>query len=99
MGSPPAPLLANSWLSKFDQTIKGDAKLFTKYMDDILRVIDRRSTNDKINEVNNIHPSLQFTVEREKNMSLPFLDMVIQRNGTKNFRQSCIQNQSIQGLL
>ena len=30
MGSPQAPLLANGWISKFDQTIKGDAKLYTE---------------------------------------------------------------------
>ena len=28
MGSPPAPLLSNIWLSKYEPAIKGDAKLF-----------------------------------------------------------------------
>ena len=36
MGSPPAPLLANGWLSKFDNAIGGEAKLYFRYMDDIL---------------------------------------------------------------
>ena len=35
MGSPPAPHLANGWMSKFDRQIEGNAKLFTGYMDDI----------------------------------------------------------------
>ena len=40
MGSTPAPMLANGWMSKYDQTIKGNAKiLFKIYMDDILRDI------------------------------------------------------------
>ena len=39
MGSPPAPLLANGWLSRFDPHIQGDAKLFARYMDDVLRSI------------------------------------------------------------
>ena len=38
MGSPPAPLVANGWLSKYDNQIKGNAKLYTRYMDDILRI-------------------------------------------------------------
>ena len=58
MGSPPAPLLANGWLSKFDHNIKGDAKLFSRYMDDILREIHGRNVNDKLNEFTDLHPSL-----------------------------------------
>ena len=27
MGSPPAPLLANAWMSQFDDAIKGNTKL------------------------------------------------------------------------
>ena len=27
MGSPPAPLLANGWMNKFDKNIEGNAKL------------------------------------------------------------------------
>ena len=38
MGSPPAPHLANGWLSQFDSTIKGESKLYFRYMDDILKV-------------------------------------------------------------
>lgn len=39
IGSPPAPYLANGWLSRFDGSVKGDAKVFARYMDDILRDI------------------------------------------------------------
>ena len=40
MGSPPAPLLANIWLAKKEIIIKDDAKLFERYMDDIIRTIN-----------------------------------------------------------
>ena len=36
-----SPLLANSWMSKFDKKIQGDAKMYFRYMDDILRDIKR----------------------------------------------------------
>ena len=52
-------------------------------MDDILREIDRRNIDEKLNEINNIHPSLQFTIEREKYSSISFLDMLINRSGTR----------------
>ena len=39
MGSPPAPMLANGWMSHFDSGIKDNAKLYFRYMDDIFRNI------------------------------------------------------------
>ena len=41
MGSPPAPHFANGWLNKFDDKIKGNAILSARYMDDILRDIEK----------------------------------------------------------
>ena len=79
MGSPPAPHLANGWLSKYDQEIKGDAKLFTRYMDDILRDIKNNAIAEKLEEINNIHPSLKFTHEEENENSIAFLDMKLTR--------------------
>ena len=81
MGSPPAPHLANGWLSKYDQSIKGSAKLFTRYMDDILRDIRRDDIDQKLTEINNLHPNLSFTIEREKEGTLPFLDMQLIHKG------------------
>jgi len=56
MGSPPAPLLANGWLSKFDNAIKGDATLYSRCMDDVLRNIGKNNVDDKLKEVNELHP-------------------------------------------
>ena len=85
MGSPPAPRLANGWLSKYDAEVKGDAELFSRYMDDILRDIKKNEIKGKLVEINNIHPSLEFTheEENENENSIAFLDMKITRsNGT-----------------
>ena len=59
------------------------SKLFTRYMDDILREIDYRNASSKLDRINTIHPSLQFTIERENNMPIPFLDMLIKRDKTE----------------
>ena len=77
MGSPPAPHLANGWLSKHDNSIKGDAKLFARYMDDVIRDIKHGDIDEKLHEMNSLHPSLKFTIERETNGTIPFLDMEI----------------------
>ena len=78
MGSPPAPHLANGWLSQFDGQIKDDAKLFSRYMDDTIRDIKRNRKEEKLYELNNLHPSLKFTMEEEDdNGQLAMLDMKI----------------------
>ena len=77
MGSPPAPHLANGWLSDKDGTIRGNAKLFARYMDDIIREIKRAKIDKKLEEINSLHENLKFTIEREEKGTLPFLDMLI----------------------
>ena len=68
MGSPPAPMIANGWLIKFDQCIKGDAVLYGCY-------IYHRAVKTKLIEINSYHLLLKFTVEREIDQLLPFLDI------------------------
>ena len=83
MGSPPAPMLANGWLSKYDSAIKGDSSLYARYMDDILVNIKKALIAEKLEEINGLHPSLKFTVERDINNRLAFLDMLIINNNGK----------------
>ena len=75
MGSPPAPLLANGWMHKHDHKISDDAKLFSRYVDDVLRSIHKDRIEEKLAEINRLHPSLRFTIEVEENNQIPFLDM------------------------
>ena len=49
-------------------------------MDDFIHNINGNKINEKLNEINNYHPSLKFTMEREINNAIPFLDMKIIRN-------------------
>ena len=83
MGSPPAPPLSNIWLSQFEPQIRDDAKLFDRYMDDIVRTIHRRLIIKKLNRINKLHPKLKFTLETEQDGHLPFLDMYIERKESK----------------
>ena len=70
MGSQPVPYLANIWLSKFELILKGDSKFFQRYMDDILRSINRNPMKEKWAENNELNPNLKFTMEVEG--KLPF---------------------------
>ena len=49
-------------------------------MDDIMCICKKENIDFKLSEINNLHPSLSFTVEIEKDDSLPFLDMIIYNN-------------------
>ena len=82
MGSPPAPHLANGWLSQYEETIKGESKLYYRYMDDILKEEKKEKIDQKLGEINSLHANLKFTLEREKDGELPVLDMKILHDHT-----------------
>ena len=71
-GSPPAPPVANGWLFCYDPRIRDDAKLLSRYMDDIIRSIAKSKIEAKLQEINSMHPSLKFTIEVEQDRELPF---------------------------
>ena len=73
--------LANGWMSQYDPIIRGDAKLFTRYMDDILREIKRVDAEHKLSEINALHPNLCFTIERETEGKLHFLGRELINSG------------------
>ena len=77
MGSPPAPHLANGWLSSFEKVVQGNSLFYERYMDDIICEIKKDEIDDRLKTINNLHPSLSFTHELEKDNKIPFLDMLI----------------------
>ena len=88
MGSSPAPHLANGWLSQYEEAIKGDSKLYERYMDDILKEEKKGNIALKLDEINDLHPKLRFTVEREIDGKLPVLDMMILHDHTNGHLES-----------
>jgi len=71
MGSPPAPHLVNAWMNKFDSAIRDNATLYSRYMNDILRDIDKNSV--QIDQINNLYSSLKFTIEEENSNSIAII--------------------------
>jgi len=53
-------------------------------MDDTFVVIDNeRECGLFLEHLNSLHPSLQFTFEKEFNQSLPFLDVMVEKSPSK----------------
>ena len=72
MGSTPAPHLANISLANKETQIKDDAKLFERYMDDIIRTIKVKDIDDKLTETNNLHPNLSLPLNLRKMVKYHF---------------------------
>ena len=83
MGSPPAQPLANGWMNSHDDKIRDDVKLYSRYIDDIIRSISKNNVESKLLQINKLQTSLSFTIETEKEGMIPFLDMKIIRNACK----------------
>ncbi len=86
MGSPLSPVLANLFMIYFEKkiidTFSLKPKIWLRYMDDIFVIwsygIDE--LNNFLSHMNSLHPNIDFTIELENNQSLPFLDVLVQKN-------------------
>ena len=83
MGSPLALVLANifmgfhesKWLNE-DNLNK--PKFYLRYVEDILAAFDNEQDSlNFLNSLNNLHPNIKFTIEKQDNHSITFLDVFI----------------------
>ena len=79
MGSPLAPLLANifmgfhesKWLNEYNFN---KPKFYLRYVDDTVAVFDNEQDSlTFLNFLNNRHPNIKFTIEKQINHSTAFL--------------------------
>ena len=87
MGSALGPLMANTFMCNIEEQLINQNKMpafYNRYDDDTLRKMpDVSSASEFLSTLNGIHPSISFTMELEDNDKLPFLGMVIIRNGPR----------------
>ena len=89
MGSPLGPVLANIfvgfWESKIDESRW--PMLYNRFVDDTFSVfLSEKESLEFFEVLNNLHPSLRFTVEGETNDELPFMDVLLRRDGSEFIR-------------
>ena len=77
MGSPLDPLLANVFMCSIEENLEQHGQLpryYRRYVDDTLAVMpDRVTAGQLLDTLNSTHHSLKFTMEVEREGSLPFL--------------------------
>jgi uncharacterized protein (UPF0335 family) len=86
MGSSLSPVIANIYMEWFESQAIDKAlikpKLWLRYLDDTF-IISNGNDNDLqafLDHMNNLAPTIKFTMEKEENNKLPFLDVMIQKH-------------------
>ena len=84
MGSPLGPILANIFVGFQESKLFSKVKpptMYCRYVDDCFAIFDNQTDCDSFyKSLNNSHPSLQYTCEKEQDGELPFLDVKVIRN-------------------
>ena len=103
MGSPLGPVLANlfmgyrekKWLQEFD---KGKVLMYKRYVDDIFCMFGNEKDAEIFFEFLNCrHKNIKFTIEKESNKFLSFLDILIKNEGNR-FSTSVYRKKTSIGL-
>ena len=105
MGSPLAPVLANLfmghheklWLENFQCS---KILFYRRYVDDSFCLF--HSDHDALiffDCINSRHPNIRFTMEKELNRKLPFLDVLIDNSDTNSFLTRVYRKKTFTGLL
>ena len=84
MGSPLGPSLANIFVGYYKALLfkrVNKPLMYYRYVDDTFTVFnDEDECNEFFSHLNSLHPSLRFTFEKECNRTLPFLDVLVEKN-------------------
>jgi len=93
MGSPFGPLMANTFMCSLAEQLKLRDKLpsyYKRYVDDTSTVMkDEVSAYSFLHVLNDLHPSISFTMKLPTENTFPFLDMVL-RKDSQNISSSVI---------
>ena len=105
MGSPLASVLANTFMG-FNESkwLNGHnlnkPKFYLRYVDDILAAFDKEQDSlNFLNFLNKRHPNIKFTVEKQINHSIAFLDVFISGINNQNLTLQAYHKSTYTGFL
>ena len=75
-------LYESKWLNEYNLN---KPKLYLRYVDDILAAFEKEQDSlNFLNFLNNKHPNIKFTIEKQVNHSMTFLDLFISSIDNQN---------------
>ena len=87
MESPLGPLLANVFMCHLEEILSDNDLIppfYGRYVDDTLAIMPGLDVAESfLGTLNGLHPSIHFTMELSNNDSIPFIGMLITKNGNK----------------
>ena len=86
MESPLGPVLADIFMIELEKVVLPELciRYWKRYVDDTICFVKSGTINYVITKLNSFDSNIQFTFEEEYKGALPFLDVLIQRNGDSN---------------
>ena len=105
MDSPLTPVLANivmgfhesKWLNEYNLN---KLEFYLRYVDDILTAFDKEQDSvNFLNFLNNRDPNIKFTIEKQINHSIDFLDVFISGINNQNLTLQTYYKSTYTGLL
>ena len=87
----------SKWLNEY---ILNKLKLYLGYVDDILAAFEKEQDSlNFLNFLNNKHPNIKFTLEKQVNHSIAFLDIFISGIDNQNLTIQTYHKLTYTGLL
>ena len=84
MGGPTSSVVAEIYMQAHETTALTTAehapRVWKRFVDDVFLIIKRAHLEQFHEHINALHPKIQFTIEYEKDGSIPFLDTLVTRN-------------------
>ena len=92
MGSSVSTVIANPIMEDVEKralsTFHLPPKIWKRYVNDTFVIIHKNSVEDFLDHLNTIENSIKFTIEKEADHTLPFLDTIVRRNQRGKFSTS-----------
>ena len=83
MGSPVSAVIANMVMEDVEQRALATSPVkpffWKRYVDDVISAVSGNEAERLLSHLNSVEPSIQFTLEREKDRHLPLLDLNVSR--------------------
>lgn len=91
MGNPLSPLISECFMSALERQLKKQnllPRVWFRYVDDIFAILNEADIENTLNILNSQFESIKFTLEKEENKKLAFLDVQVCRKSDNSLEFS-----------